>query len=165
MTNIKVLVILLIVFLVAVSIQKNYSKNIKSESENSDKIISPSVSPILTSIPTFIPTVTPKILPTSIPMLPPVKTNINSFIYPNSVKINIDASSVILQSSDDPQVITNWYKEKITNMGMNTKSFVQTNTNGNVLNKLVAANSDFKVSVTVSKKNNQSSVEIAVSIN
>lgn len=162
MTNIKILVILLVVFFVAVLIQKNYSKSSQNFKEN---VITPTISPTLTSSPTLIPTAIPTVLPTSIPTPPPVKTNISSFIYPNSVKISIDASSVILQSSDDPQIITNWYKERITIMGMNAKSFVQTNTNGNVLNKLVAANSGLKVSVTVSKKNNQSSVEIAVSIN
>lgn len=162
MTSIKVLVILLIVFYIAVLVQKNYSK---SSQKFKESVIIPTVSPVLTSSPTLIPTVIPTVLPTSIPTPPPVKTNINSFIYPNSVKISIDASSVILQSSDNPQIITNWYKEKITSMGMNAKSFVQTNTNGNVLNKLVAANSDLKVSVTISRKNNQSSAEITVSIN
>jgi len=162
MTSIKVLVVLLIIFYIAVLVQKNYSKSFQKPEK---KVIVPTVSPTLTPFPTLIQTAMPTVLPTSISVPKTSNANIDSFIYPNSSRVSIEENSVVLQSSDDPQAITNWYKEKITGLGMNAKSFVQTNTNGNVLNKLIAANSDLKVSMTISKKKNQSSTEIIVNIN
>lgn len=78
--------------------------------------------------------------------------------YPNSTQL----AAGKWQSSADPQVITNWYKSKIETLGTSAKSFVQTNTNGNVLNKLVAANGSSKVSVEISKSSSDSQTSILV---
>ena len=74
---------------------------------------------------------------------------INYFKYPNAKSVNSSENKLTLESSDDSRVITDWYKEKINSKGMNVKSFVTTSANDNVENKLVAANSDFKVTVTI----------------
>ena len=160
MTSVKFLVILLIIFFIAVLIQRNYSKDIRRESKNPSNTISPSVSPVPTSIPTLAPTARPTILPTSASG----STNINNFIYPNSQRISPGGNSIVLQSSDDPQAVTNWYKEKITGLGMNAKSFVQTNTNGNILNKLAGANKSINVSIEISKQNSESETVIKILI-
>ena len=46
---------------------------------------------------------------------------------------------------------------------MNSKSFVQTKTNGNVLNKLVGARGDKEIRVGIVKKNDESVTKITVS--
>ena len=78
--------------------------------------------------------------------------------YPNSTQL----ATGKWQSSDSPQTITNWYKSKIEALGMPAKSFVQTNTNGNFLNKLVAANGSSKVTVEISKGSGNSQTSILV---
>src|SRR3990172_11371851 len=60
-----------------------------------------------------------------------------AFQYPNSVQVRSENNSTTYESSDDPNLITNWYKDKIKSLNMNAKSFVTTKTNGNILNKLV----------------------------
>lgn len=85
------------------------------------------------------------------------------FLYPNAAPANSDQTIFI--SSDDSSVITNWYKGKIKSLGMNTTSFIQTNTNGNVLNKLVASNGQKELRVEISKRNNQKEVSIFLNVN
>lgn len=161
MTSIKVLAILLAVLYIAVLVQKNYPKSSQRLKEN---VIIPAVSPTLTPSPALIPTTMPTVLPTSIPAPKTSYTNINSFIYPNSSRISYAENSAVLQSSDNTQVITNWYKDKIISLGMNVKSFVQTNTNGNILNKLIGANGSINVSIEISKQNSDSKTLIKISV-
>lgn len=159
MKNIKVLVILLIIIYIASSTQKNFLKSLKKTAPiTPETTISPTNQPTLT----LAPTVTSTSAPSSVPS--PTQSNINSFIYPGSIKVSGERNSLVLQSTDDPQAITNWYKEKINSIGMNAKSFVQTNANGNILNKLVGAKSGFKISIEISKKSNEENVKISVSL-
>lgn len=166
MRNAKLLLILLIIIILASLAQGNILDR------NKIKVIKNNI-PTPTLIPSKTPTIT--ILPTgtvykknSIPT--PTQgsansgQNINDYRYPNSSVKEEGESKLSLESTDDSNTITNWYKGKITSLGMNTKSFVQTNTNGNILNKLVAAKSGFKISVEVSKKSNEEKVEISVSL-
>ncbi|MBI2031187.1 MAG: hypothetical protein HYT08_01095 [Candidatus Levybacteria bacterium] len=164
MKNIRVLAILIIVVAVAALVQRNYSKNIQKEKETLEKRISPTVTPKSALTPTPFPTSIPTFAPTAEPTSGSVDTTINNFVYPNSVKTSIGMNNVVMKSSDNPQVITDWYKERIKSLGMNVNSFVQTNTNGNVLNKLVSANSRFKISVNIVRKNNEGNTEIEVSL-
>ena len=80
--------------------------------------------------------------------------------YPGSNK----TSSNTYTSSDDPQKITDWYKDKIKSLGANSKSFVQTNTNGNVLNKLVGAKSGLTISVEIKKAAGDGQTVITVTL-
>jgi len=97
-------------------------------------------------------------LPTPTPTPVVLPQPAGSWVYPNSTRQDANR----WKSGDDPGVITNWYKNKIEALGMNTKSFVQTNTNGQVLNKLVAANDNIKVSVEISKSPSDSQALILV---
>lgn len=107
---------------------------------------------------TPIPEATPKkTLPTPTPTANS-QPAAGSWVYPNSTQL----ATGKWQSSADPGVITNWYKSKIEALGTSAKSFVQTNTNGNVLNKLVAANGSSKVSVEISKGSADSQTSILV---
>ena len=92
----------------------------------------------------------------------PEVTNNDEYIYPGSVIINSNYEMLKLKSSDNPDTITQWYKEKIKNAGMNVNSFVTTKTNGNVLNKLSAADEAIEIKVEIKKQASDSKVEISV---
>ena len=68
------------------------------------------------------------------------------------------------ESQDDPDAITDWYKEKIKELGMSAKSLVTTKTNGNVLNKLVGANGKREIRVEITKPADQPTTEIKLTI-
>ena len=91
----------------------------------------------ITSIPYPTIPITPSIQEEKLPA--PTKLSINHYKYPDSE---------VLFSSD---IITSWYKEKITKEGMNVRTFVTTKTNDDVLNKLVAADGKKEVRVEISK--------------
>ena len=155
MRNLRLLVILIIVLIAVSFVQREGLSNKQVQKKN---IMTPAPIPTQTPIPSQTSTL---ILPTSTPVPSPQK-DMSSFVYPGSTILNQSGGEMTLQSTDDPQTITKWYKEKITSLNMNAKSFVQTNTNGNILNKLVAAKSGFKISVEISKKNNEGKTEISV---
>ncbi|OGH39316.1 MAG: hypothetical protein A3B44_02435 [Candidatus Levybacteria bacterium RIFCSPLOWO2_01_FULL_38_21] len=153
MRNLQLLVILVLVLFAASLIQK---EGLGSKQTQKKNIMVPTPTPTPIPIPTSIPS-------TSTPT-PFFQINMSSFIYPGSTILNQSEDKMTLQSSDDPQAITNWYKEKITSMGMNAKSFVQTNTNGNILNKLAGANGSINVSIEISKQNSESKTVIKILI-
>ena len=128
-----------------------------------------------TPTPTSTPTITPKSTPASTsttspapaspsPPTPGVPDNNLEFQYPNSVQIKSENNVITYESSDNPDVITNWYKDKIKSLKLNAKSFVTTKTNGNVLNKLVGADGQKEIRVEISKKDSESKVNIIVII-
>src|SRR3989344_5032212 len=127
MRNLQLLVILVIIIFAVSLIQKGGLENKETQRKN---ITIPTPTPTQTPAPTFTPASISTSAPTSSISTLSSQQNLSSFIYPGSIILNQSGGEIILQSTDDPQVITNWYKEKITNMGMNAKSFVQTNTNG-----------------------------------
>ena len=153
MRNLQLLVILVLVLFAASLIQK---EGLGSKQTQKKNIMVPTPTPTPIPIPTSIPS-------TSTPT-PFFQINMSSFIYPGSTILNQSEDKMTLQSSDDPQAITNSYKKKITSMGMNAKSFVQTNTNGNILNKLAGANGSINVSIEISKQNSESKTVIKILI-
>ena len=158
-----ILTVLLIILTIIIATQKT-AKNVKNTPHVTLSKPSPTHSPSPT--PTITPTPTPQ--PTSPPptSTPTNKPNpqpqtVTDFQYPNSNVVNINGTA-IFESVDDPKKITDWYKDKIKSMGMTATSFIQTNTNDNILNKLVGANGNKKVSVEITKQNNQSTAKISV---
>lgn len=84
--------------------------------------------------------------------------------YPNAVQIRTEGNTTVYESQDDPDAITDWYKEKIKELGMSATSFVTTKTNGNVLNELVGANGKREIRVEITKSADQSTTEIKLTI-
>lgn len=109
-------------------------------------------------------TPTPKItkIPTQPPLVSTPEKTGNSLQYPNSLKIETRGNFSIYESTNPPDQVTNWYKEKIKSMNMNAKSFVSTNTNGNILNKLVGVSGNNEIRVEISKNKNSSLVKIKI---
>lgn len=124
---------------------------------------SSSPTPTNTPTPSPQPTVIP---PTATPTSKPNEQSqkISDFQYPGSAVISISSNTAVFESTDDPKKITDWYKDKIKSMGMNATSFVQTSTNGNILNKLVGAKSGSEARVEITKQNNQPTVKISVTL-
>lgn len=85
---------------------------------------------------------------------PPLTTsssiNISRFTYPHAKILSANSNTLNLESNANTAVITDWYKQQIKNSGMNTTSFIQTNTNGEVLNQLVGAKAEEKIKVSIS---------------
>ena len=112
---------------------------------------------------TSIPTKTPTPFATNTPK--PVSTNLSNFQYPNSQVVSSSETSLVLNSTDNSDTITDWYKEKIKGEGMNVTSFVTTKTNDNVLNKLVGADGEREIRVEIKKDPGSSVVNISVVVN
>lgn len=164
MKNAELLLILIVILGIASFVQGNiFNKNKTKVIKNN--LLAPSLIPSKTPTISILPTVTiykKNSVPTTKQDTANSGQDINSYKYPSSSVKEESGSRLSLESSDNPNTITNWYKEKIASLGMNAKSFVQTNTNGNILNKLAAAKSGFKISVEISKKNNEEKIEILV---
>lgn len=92
----------------------------------------------------------------------PTQETADTLIYPNAEKQSSSGNSLFLKSQDDPDRITDWYKEQIAGLGMKTKTFVKTNENGNILNKLVGVNGASSIRVEITKNAMQNTVWITI---
>ena len=118
-----------------------------------------------TQTPTIVPTNVPKntIAPSSTTTLLP-SFSLQTFFYPGASIISSDINNATLTSSDDTDKITDWYSQKIRELGMNVKTTVKTKTNGNVNDKVAGANNDSKVNITIVKEASQSTSTITISV-
>src|SRR3989338_9723748 len=143
----------------------------QSNGETTLEISGVSPMPSVTETPTVQPTITiaydkptvtntPTISPTLAPISQP--QNFTSYQYPNSQIISRSDDRLKLESSDDPGKITDWYKTLIKQKDMNVQSFVTTSTNGEVLNKLAAANGQEKIEISIEKKASETTTTIEV---
>lgn len=106
------------------------------------------------------------------PSIPPVASTsatpvpkppaLNTYIYAGSKTLSSNASKLELESTASAETITAWYKKKIEDSKFNAKSFSQTNTGGNILNKMSAAKPGEKLDITIKKDQNASKVLITV---
>ncbi len=90
-----------------------------------------------------------------------INISLEDFYYPGSKKIKERKESLVLESKDNPEQITNWYKEKI-NERFSVKSFIVTNTNNAILNKLVGSNGREGLLIEITKNENEHIVQIIV---
>lgn len=100
---------------------------------------------LLTTIVSFV----PKPSPTPIPTLTPKPVPIESSIY---------------QSKDDPDTITQYYKNIFIRNNSKVKSFVITKTNGNVLNKLSGTINNKVLNVEIKKAKNSILTTVTLSL-
>ncbi len=84
-----------------------------------------------------------------------------SFQYPGSQTVETSTTMLVLYSNDSPSAITDWYQGQIESRGMNTKSFVKTNSNGSILNKLAGAGNG-AVAIEISAQEGSSPTKIIV---
>ncbi len=102
---------------------------------------------------------------TKVPPSPTPQTQTDSsWYYPNSTVKSSSGNNLSLESNDNSDAITEWYKNKIRGMNMNTKTFVKTNSNGNILNKLDGVGQGTEVRVEISRQRDQPLTKITVSL-
>ena len=89
---------------------------------------------------------------------------ISEFQYPGANVISSSSTSLVLRSGDDPEKITDWYKEKIEARKMGAISFISNNVNDNISNKLVGEEDGQRVSVDITKDSGASETEIEVKV-
>lgn len=110
------------------------------------------------------PTNTPhptEVIPTNTPH-PTTQSLSYTYIYPGATTSSQSEHRITLTSTDSPDTITDWYKAYITSKNMNTTSFVSTNTNDTILNKLVAAGNGETITVTITRNPNSSTTTIEI---
>lgn len=90
--------------------------------------------------------------------------DIENFIYPGATKVGNSDSQITLQSSDDPNNISNWYQGKINSLSLGAKSVISTKTNGNVNILLDGANNTLEVKITITKNSGDSTALINVTL-
>ncbi len=159
------LIIAVAILLISVLMQ---ARRVPSQQQTSDVLSSPTTTPTHTPTDTPIPThPTATHKPTFTPsptIAPGTSGEISSLIYPGSIITSHTGAAFELESTDNAAAITDWYKARIKDRGMNTTSFVQTKTNGNVLNALVATGNRQKISITIKSNELSSTVSIDVSL-
>jgi len=125
----------------------------------------PSPTPTDSPSPTPAPSSTSASVSTSTPEpKPTVKTEESSdtegWNYPGSRVVSSSSNTLVLESTDDPDPITDWYKSRIKSHGMNVTSFVTTKTNDNVLNKLAGADGSIEINITIERKSGETTTRI-----
>ena len=100
--------------------------------------------------------------PTSPPTLS--SNSIEKYIYPDAKVTQSFLNNVRLTTTDDPTIVTKWYRNKIIESGMSVRSFVTTSANEAILNKLSGADSENEVIVEIKKDVGESRVFISVSL-
>lgn len=113
----------------------------------------------------------PALSPTSIPptakptAIPQTSSSLNAYRYPNASVTSQSQNEIDMTTTDDAQVVTDWYKNTISTQGLHTTSFVQTSTNGDILNKLAAGLSGGgQITITISKSASANTVSISAVI-
>jgi hypothetical protein len=128
-----------------------------------------------TTTPGNVPTITQPLMTitlepseTKVPSITPIQQNdsAKSVIYPNAIHIIETGNTISFQTTDDTDTVSNWYKNLIISFHMNTQTFIKTNTNGNILNKLVGVNGNEKqLRVEISKGSTMSVTSVIVTFN
>lgn len=162
--TLTILVIILAIVITAQNITNKNEGKPENDMLNPSSTLTPTSTPTPSLSPTDKPTLTPTPTPTTFIPTPQPNNDQSDldFKYPNSTIISQNGNETVYESTDDSKKITVWYKDKIKNMKMNVTSFVQTNTNNNILNKLVGADGNKEVRVEISKQNNSAVVKIVV---
>ena len=71
-------------------------------------------------------------------------------------------NAMVLQSGDNINVITNWYKKKLQNLNMTIQKSVKKQTKDNTFNKLVASDGKNQINVEISKRTTEKNTTINI---
>lgn len=158
MNTLRLLFIFFVILMATIYMQAMFESKSKRSTLNNDH------GEVLATIAPPNHTITPKITSS-----PPPTINANDedrsndqLIYPGSTVVKNTAKEIDLQSSNDPEDITDWYKNLLSKMGFSAKSFVQTNANANILNKLSGSDSKEQVLVEIERKSNEAMTSMKI---
>lgn len=166
MNNLRILLILVLLLIVVSALQAVFVKKesisiAPTPTPAEKKKMSPSPTPTPMEedeVQTFFnssPTSTPTPTPSS-----QSNQSSGSYQYPGSTSVGGNT----YKSTADPDVITEWYRQKFADEGMGATSVIKTKANDKVINKIVAANNSKQVSVEITRDPGQSETTITVSI-
>src|SRR4030042_3716946 len=164
----NIIVILVAIVFLSVGVLFNQKSRL-SKDDNVNQIASQETPSVMsaTDEPRNSPTEKPIIKSQTTPLAtttPDSQNNILEYRYNQAEIIEVLPNSLIIKSTDDTKTITNWYKEKIKSEGMNINTFVETNTNNNILNKLVGATGQKELRIEITKKGSDLSSQINISL-
>ncbi len=132
------------------------TEDVLSETSEPEASAQPiTITPVPTPAPTLAPTVAPT--PSSNP------SSATGWIYPGASVISSNGK-LTLNSSDDPDKVTEWYRAKINSGGYNIRNSVKTSANDNIRNVISAAGNDTSVEVEITKKPSDSISRIEVEV-
>lgn len=134
---------IIILLIAGLFFAKNYTNNF-----NSNNISTPSSPPLPTITPTYKPIVTP--------------TTIGWLVYPNAVIVSQNSDKVSSKSEDNIETITEYYEKVFDKNGSKNKSFIKTNTNGNIINKLSGIIKGKTLTIEIKKDSGSSTVYINI---
>ena len=97
--------------------------------------------PVSSPLTTALPTVTPRVV-----------EGLSFWYYPGATVNKEGGTAAELSTADASDTVTEWYKTKIKDKNYSVKTFVQTTTNGKVLNKLVGDNGEEEIRVEISRE-------------
>lgn len=164
----KIFAITVSIFLVVLGVYASRHFQLNTMKEADKEVLSETIEDEVEVETTQTPTLSP---PTETPTPAPTKSSgavglptLSVFFYPGATLVAQTASTLSLESSDDTDKITDWYKDKIKNLGVNVKSFVSTRANDKVLNKLVGATNELEISVEISKDPGAGAAKISVTL-
>jgi|SRR3972149_542561 len=159
--HILVTLAVLSIFALGIYFNQRPIKNADFTTSNENSVLSESTQEESKISPT--PTVgdTPS-TPTSTPA--PSNNSLEKYIYPNATVTQSSDNNINLTTTDDPKVVTEWYRNKIIESGLSVRSFVTTSANNNILNKLAGADAESEISIEIKKDVNDSLVTISVSL-
>jgi len=102
----------------------------------------------------------PKPTPTPEPPAPQPELQ-GEYIYQGASIVSRDP--LVMRSNDAPEAISDWYESKIRAAGFDVKSFVRTNTNGNLLHKFAAEDGDgSSITVEIDRPSGEEVTKITV---
>ncbi|OGH37811.1 MAG: hypothetical protein A2905_00170 [Candidatus Levybacteria bacterium RIFCSPLOWO2_01_FULL_36_10] len=87
---------------------------------------------------------------------------LSGFKYQGSVLVDRSNNAMVLQSGDNINVITNWYKKKLQNLNMTIQKSVKKQTKDNTFNKLVASDGKNQINVEISKRTTEKNTTINI---
>ncbi len=160
MNNLRILLILVLLLIVVSALQAVFVKKESisispTPTPSEKKKMSPSATPtpevqtFFNSSPTSTPTPTPSSLPNQ---------SSGNYQYPGSTSVGGNT----YKSTVDPDVITEWYRQKFADEGMGATSVIKTKANEKVINKIVAADNSKQVSVEITRDPGQAETMIVV---
>lgn len=128
---------------------------------------SPTPQPVVSTSPT--PTVAPVVLETPTPIAPTSTPNVQSsvemWLYTGAVTDkSVGSSSLSFTTRDSAKAVATWYKNKMNELGYNSKSVIQTQSNEKVLDKLSGSGSRGSVAIEISQDNASAPVKVVVNV-
>lgn len=145
MNTLRILLILSFLLVVVVAFQTGFLQKSQTPAKNiTDSDVLQEKTGVIDVSPTSAP-------PTQSSPASRMQENSTDFTYPASSLSAEEADSTTYTTTDSPDIVTAWYKNKINANGYKTKTFINTKTNGQIKNVLSGSKDNNEIKITISK--------------